>query len=128
MTNTTNDADQLLATFDEHRTSSSLGVNGCSTGSKGYQRRSIPINANPNTFPDITINTASAVPIVIQAQNIPPTAAIKLTILDENGVPDTVIQAPPLSNCDPNNVCTTTVNVVFPFGASRGLTKVTWTP
>ncbi len=88
----------------------------------------VDINANPNTFPDITINTAAAVPVVIQTHNIPAAAVVNLTILDENGVADTVIPAPPLGNCDQNNVCTTTVNVVFPFGASRGLTKVTWTP
>jgi hypothetical protein len=85
------------------------------------------INPNPDVFPDITINTASPVPIVIQTRNVPTTATINLTILNENGVPDTVIPAPPLGNCDQFNVCTTTVNVVFPFGASRGLTKVTWT-
>jgi len=85
------------------------------------------ITPNPNTFPDITINTASPVPVVIQTHNIPTTATINLTILDENGVPDTVIQAPPLGDCDSSKVCTTTVDTVFPFGASRGLTKVTWT-
>jgi hypothetical protein len=86
------------------------------------------INPNPNTFPDITINTAAAVPVVIQTRNIPATATIKLTILNQNNVPDTVIEAPPLGNCDADNVCTTTVNVIFPFGPSRGLTKVTWMP
>ena len=85
------------------------------------------INPNPNSFPDITINTAAAVPVVIQTHNIPMIATINLTILDENGVADTVIPVPPIGNCDQNNFCTTTVNVVFPFGASRGLTKVTWT-
>jgi hypothetical protein len=64
--------------------------------------------------------------VVIQTQNVPTTATVKLTILGQNGVADTVIEAPPLSDCDQNNVCTTTVPVVFPFGASRGLTKVTW--
>jgi vancomycin resistance protein YoaR len=87
----------------------------------------LPITPNPNTFPDITINTTAPVPVVIQTHNIPTTATINLTVLDQNAVPDTVIPAPPLGNCDPNNVCTTTVDVVFPFGASRGLTRVTWT-
>jgi hypothetical protein len=85
------------------------------------------ITPNPSTFPDITINTTSAVPVVIQTQNIPTTSVITLTILDENGVADTVVQAPPLGSCNASNVCTTTVDVTFPFGASRGLTKVTWT-
>lgn len=87
----------------------------------------ISIFPNPNTFPDITINTASPVDVVIQTHNVPTTAAITLSILDENGVADTVVNAPPLGNCDASNVCTTTVQVTFPFGASRGLTKVTWT-
>jgi len=67
------------------------------------------------------------VPVVIQTQNIPVTATLTLTILDENNVADTVVQAPPLSNCTASNVCTTTVNVTFPFGGSYGLSKVTWT-
>jgi hypothetical protein len=86
-----------------------------------------PITPNPSTFPDITVNTTSPLAVVIQTQNIPASAIINLTILDENGVADTVIQAPPLGNCTGGNVCTTTVQVTFPFGASRGLTKVTWT-
>lgn len=85
------------------------------------------ITPNPNTFPDITINTGSPVPVVIQTQNIPTNATIALTILDENNVADTVVTAPPLSNCNAQNVCTTTVAVTFPFGGSYGLTKVTWT-
>jgi hypothetical protein len=87
----------------------------------------ISITPNPNTFPDITINTSSPVPVVIQTQNIPVAATLTLTILDENNVADTVVQAPPLSNCTASNVCTTTVNVTFPFGGSYGLSKVTWT-
>jgi len=87
----------------------------------------ISITPNPNTFPDITINTSSPVPVVIQTQNIPANATLTLTILDENNVADTVVQAPPLSNCTASNVCTTTVNVTFPFGGSYGLSKVTWT-
>ncbi len=87
----------------------------------------ISISPNPNTFPDITINTGSPVPVVIQTHNIPATATLTLTILDENNVADTVAQAPPLSNCTASNVCTTTVNVTFPFGGSYGLSKVTWT-
>ncbi len=85
------------------------------------------ITPNPNTFPDITINTGSPVPVVIQTQNIPTNATLALTILDENNVADTVLQAPPLSNCTASNVCTTTVDVTFPFGGSFGLTKITWT-
>lgn len=87
----------------------------------------VAVTPNPNTFPDITINTSSPVPVVIQTQNIPVNATLTLTILDQDNVADTIVQAPPLSNCTANNVCTTTVNVTFPLGGSYGLTKVTWT-
>ena len=87
-----------------------------------------PVNPNPATFPDLTINTTSAVDVVIQTQNIPTTATVKLTILNQEGVADTVLVAPPLGNCNAAGVCTTTLQVVFPFGASRGLTRVTWMP
>src|SRR5271165_104745 len=79
----------------------------------------IPITENPNGFPDIVINTTSPVPVVIQAQNVPLDATINLTILDENGNPDTVVSAPPLTGTV--GLSTTTVNIAFPFGASRGL-------
>ena len=86
----------------------------------------VPFTANPSTFPDLTINTSGPVAVVIETRNIPTTATVNLTILNQNGVADTVIQAPPIGNCDQSNICTTTVPVVFPFGASRGLTRVTW--
>jgi hypothetical protein len=63
-----------------------IGING------------VAISPNPATFPDITINTTSAVPLVIQTRSIPITATISLTVLNENAVADTVIQAPPLGN------------------------------
>lgn len=87
----------------------------------------VAVTPNPNTFPDITINTSSPIPVVIQTQNIPVNATLTLTILDSDNVADTVVTAPPLGNCTASNVCTTTVNVTFPLGGSYGLTKVTWT-
>ena len=86
-----------------------------------------PINPNPETFPDLTINTTGPLDVVIETRNIPTSATISLTVLGEAGTPDTVVTAPQLSNCISANVCTTTVQVVFRSGASRGLTKVTWT-
>jgi hypothetical protein len=105
---------QLLLPTAGSPTASVISINGT------------PVTPNPSTFPDITINTTAPVPVIIETQNIPANATITLTILDENNVPDTVITAPPLSNCT-SNVCTTTVNVTFPFGGSFGLTKVNWT-
>jgi hypothetical protein len=105
---------QLLLPTAGSPTASVISINGT------------PVTPNSNTFPDITINTTAPVPVIIETQNIPPNASITLTILDENNVPDTAVQAPPLTNCN-SNVCSTTVNVTFPFGASFGLTKVNWT-
>ena len=56
----------------------------------------VAVSPNPATFPDIVINKLTAVDVVIQTRNVPTTATIKLTILNENGVADTVITAPPL--------------------------------
>ena len=53
----------------------------------------ISVSPNPNTFPDMTINTSSPVPVVIQTQNIPVNATLTLTILDEDNVADTVVAA-----------------------------------
>ena len=72
-------------------------------------------------------------PVVVKTTNVPTGATITLTILDEDGVADTVITATvdpsqPQTQCtSATNVCTTTVNIPFGFGSSRGLTKVTWT-
>lgn len=57
----------------------------------------VAVTPNPSTFPDITINTTAAVPVIIETQNIPANATVTLTILDENNVPDTVVTAPPVS-------------------------------
>jgi len=86
-----------------------------------------PVSPNPDTFPDIVINTTAPVDVVIETRQVPPTATILLTILGEAGAPDTVVTAPQLGNCSASNVCTTTVQVSFGPGASRGLTRVTWT-
>jgi hypothetical protein len=89
----------------------------------------VSFTPNPAIFPDITINTTAPVPVVIQTHNVPVTATVRLTILNQNGQAETPIDVPRGDNCDLlANTCLTTVNVTFPFGASRGLTKVTWTP
>ncbi len=84
----------------------------------------IAINANPFTFPDVTINTISAVPVVVQAQNVPPGAVPTLYILSETG-PDQVIAAPALQGTLQSS--SSTVNITYPPGGSRGLVRLTWT-
>ena len=83
----------------------------------------VPVNGNPFTFPSFQINTSNAVPVVIQGQNIPLGAIPTLTILSETG-PDQVITAPALTGTFATS--TSTVNVTYPGGGSRGLVKVTW--
>jgi hypothetical protein len=55
----------------------------------------IPINANPFSFPDASINSATSVPIVIQAQYIPPGTTPTLYIFSETG-PDQAVPIPAL--------------------------------
>jgi hypothetical protein len=83
----------------------------------------VAINANPFSFPDTTINTSSPVVINIQAQYIPPGTVPTLTIFSETG-PDQVITASPLSGTLQQS--TSTVNITFPTGGSRGFVKATW--
>jgi hypothetical protein len=84
----------------------------------------IAINANPFTFPDVTINTSSPVPVVMQGTNVPPGAIPTLYIVSETG-PDQVITAPALEGTLQSS--TSTVNITYPAGGSRGLVRVSWT-
>jgi hypothetical protein len=82
------------------------------------------INANPFSFPDTTINTSTPVTINIQAKFIPPGTVPTLTIFSETG-PDQVITCGPLTGTLQSS--TSTANVTFPTGGSRGFVKATWT-
>jgi hypothetical protein len=84
----------------------------------------IPINANPFVFPDASIASNVPVPLVIQAQSVPLTAAVTLHIYSEVG-PDQAITVPPLQGTLQQS--TSTVNITFPQGGSRGYVKATWT-
>jgi hypothetical protein len=84
----------------------------------------IPINANPFIFPDVSITTNAPVPVVIQARSVPLGAALKLFIYSETG-PDQVIDVPALQGTLQQS--TSTVNIAFPQGGSRGYVKATWT-
>lgn len=84
----------------------------------------IAVSGNPFVFPSVTINTSSAVPVVIQAQNVPVGSIPKLTILSETG-PDQIITAPALQGTFQSS--TSTVNITYPPGGSRGLVRVSWT-
>lgn len=83
----------------------------------------IAINANPFTFPDASINSTSPVPIVITAQGVPVGAIPNLYILSESG-PDQIVAAPALAGTLASS--TSTVNIAYPPGGSKGLVRVTW--
>jgi hypothetical protein len=77
------------------------------------------------TTPDVTFNAAAAVPVVIEAHNIPPDTVVRLHLFSENGV-DQIVNAPPLAGT--LAASTTTALAVFPVGFSRGFVRATWSP
>jgi hypothetical protein len=77
------------------------------------------------TTPDVTFNAATAVPVVIEAHNIPPDTVVRLHLFSENGV-DQIVNAPPLAGT--LAASTTTALAVFPVGFSRGFVRATWSP
>lgn len=82
----------------------------------------IPINANPFSFPDITLSTGSPVPVIVSGSNIPPGTTGSLFIFSE-GSPDQTI---PFTLAGTLAATTATVNVQYPVGGSRGYAKVVW--
>ena len=82
-----------------------------------------PINANPFAFPDITINTATQVPIVVQAQNVPLGTTAKIYIFSETGQ-DKVVNIGPLTGTLASSTATTMI--IYPPGGTRGYVKATW--
>ncbi len=83
-----------------------------------------PIHANPFQFPDIEINTGSAVPVVIGATQIPigTASTVTVTIFTETG--DQTITGCQLAGTLSSSTCT--VQITFPGGGTWGLVKVTW--
>jgi hypothetical protein len=83
----------------------------------------ITINANPFSFPDATINTASPVTVNVQAQYIPLGTVPKIIVSSEAGTDVTV-------NCSPLTgtlqVSTCSAPITFATGGSRGFVKATW--
>ncbi len=79
----------------------------------------VPINANPFSFPDTTINTSSPVPVVIGATNVPIASTVTLYLLSDVQ-PN---QAIPVTLTGTDQSSTATVNVKFPPGGSRGFVK-----
>jgi hypothetical protein len=87
----------------------------------------VPIHANPFQFPDIEINTGSAVPVVIGATQIPPggSTTVTVTLLTETGDQTiTGINGCQLAGTLSSSTCT--VQITFPGGGTWGLVKATW--
>jgi hypothetical protein len=84
----------------------------------------VPVNSTHFTFPDVSINSTQSVPVVITGQNVPVGAIPTLYIVSETG-PDQVIAAPALQGSFQNS--TSTVNIAYPPGGSRGVIRATWT-
>lgn len=82
----------------------------------------VPINANPFSFPDTTINSSAAVPVVIQATNLPTNATVTLYLLADTK-PN---QAIPVTLVGNTTSSSATVSVTFAPGGSRGFVKATW--
>jgi len=81
------------------------------------------VNANPFSFPDATITTGSAVPVVISGVNVPSGTTGNLYIYSETAadqiIPFTLAGSLPSTSA--------TVNVPYPSGGSRGFAKAVWT-
>jgi len=84
----------------------------------------IPINANPFSFPDATINTSAPVTVNVQAQYVPLGTVPKVLVISETG-PDQTVNCSPLAGTLQQSTCS--ASITFPTGGSRGFVKATWT-
>jgi hypothetical protein len=73
--------------------------------------------------PDASINSTPAVPVVINATNIPVGTVLTLQFISDNGT-DFSMQAPALTGT--LALSTTTVQVTFPAGFTRGYVTASW--
>jgi len=82
--------------------------------------------ANPTasfTVPDVTINASASVAVVLNATNIPPGTTPTLQFFSDSGT-DFSVQAPALAGTMAQS--TTTVQVSFPAGFTRGYVTASW--
>jgi hypothetical protein len=87
----------------------------------------VAVPQNPTgtfTVPDVTVNSASPLPVVIQASNVPVGTVATLTFFSENG-PDLTVQSTPLTGSASSSTATATVTL--PSGFSKGFVKVNYT-
>ena len=84
----------------------------------------IPINANPFSFPDATLNASGPVTVNVQAQFIPVGTVPKVIVMSEIG-PDQAVNCSPLAGTLQQSTCS--ASITFPTGGSCGFVKATWT-
>jgi hypothetical protein len=83
----------------------------------------IPINANPFSFPDAVINTSSPITVNVQAQYIPTGTVPKIIVFSETGS-DQTVSCSALAGTLTTSTCS--ASITFPTGGSRGFVKATW--
>jgi hypothetical protein len=81
-------------------------------------------------MPDFIINATTAVPVVIEARNIPLGTIVKLHLFTENA-PDQIVDSTPLAippDSTTPGLLRATASAVLQPGFSRGFVRATWTP
>ena len=86
----------------------------------------IAVTASPTgsyLVPDVVINKTTAVPVVVNSQNIPSGTPINLYISSDTPGTDTIVPATLAGTLASGTV---TVNVTFPTGVHRVYVRATW--
>jgi hypothetical protein len=86
----------------------------------------VPVPANPTgafDTPDVNFNDGAAVPVAIEARNVPPGTVVKVHVFSENG-PDQIVDSSGLQGTLTQS--TAIASVVFPPGFSRGFVRAVW--
>ena len=87
----------------------------------------IPINANPFSFPDAVINTSSPITVNVQAQYIPLGTIPNIIVFSEafsDHSDQSVACSAGLQGTLAQSTCS--ASITFPVGGSRGFVKATW--
>lgn len=87
-----------------------------------------PTAAGSFVLPDVTISSATPVPVEIEASGVPPGTVVTLTVYPQTPDDDAVINLPAVQATLQGTVehSTATINFTFPYGFSRGTLRATW--
>jgi hypothetical protein len=86
----------------------------------------VPVPLVPSgsfAMPDVTINQAMAVPLALEATNVPPGIVIQVYLIS-GSAPDQVVNSSPLTGTFQRSSATASVKI--PLGFSRGYVHVIW--